>query len=166
MALFLMNPYTVASLGVLGVPPKIGCAMHTLEPLCPTVAAVSFWMKHKRGFKINLQVTDNMKYFLEELENKCSTYEDKLGADDKWHKTMNQIEKGWALRQRRLEPCSERPCATDPPTPESKFISDVFVLALLGQSMLKQEQKIWGLPKSPKDIWCECVEHCCMPPIP
>ena len=50
-------------------------------------------------------------------------------------------------------------------TPESAVFLDVFVLALLGQSMLKQEQVIWGLSKSPKDIWCECVAHCCMPPL-
>ena len=165
MALFLMNPYTVASLGVLGVPPKIGCAMHTLDPLCPTVAAVSLWMKHKKGFRDNLEVTKNMNIFLNVLEEKSESWEKKFELGGDLDIQMTQIETGWARRQTR-EAYASRPCVTDAPTPESKFISDVFVLALLGQSMLKQEQAIWGLENSPKDIWCECVAHCCMPPIP
>ena len=168
MALFLMNPYTVASLGVLGVPPKIGCAMHTLEPLCPTVAAVSMWLESQRGLKNEMQVTDDMDDFLDKLrEASQPQYEETMNG--KWDspimKMNNQIDAGWKKRQMVLNDPSHRPCATDLPTPESAVLSDVFVLALLGQSMLKREEKIWGLSKSPKDIWCECVAHCCMPPL-
>ena len=165
MALFLMNPYTVASLSVLGVPPKIGCAMHSLEPLCPTVAAVSLWMRDKCGFRNNLKVTDDMNDFLDKLQEKSKPWGENFEFDGDLDIQMTQIETGWARRQRR-EAYSSRPCVTDPSTPESALISDVFVLALLGQSMLKQERVIWSLSKSPKDIWCECVAHCCMPPIP
>ena len=163
-----MNPYTVASLGVLGVPPKIGCAMHSLEPLCPTVAAVSMWLESQRGLRNAMQVTDDMDAFLDKLrEASQPQYEETMNGewDSPILKMNNQIAEGWKKRQIIRGNPSHRPCATDLPTPDSAVFSDVFVLALLGQSMLKQEQKIWGLSKSPKDIWCECVAHCCMPPL-
>ena len=83
MALFLMNPYTVASLGVLGVPPKIGCAMHSLEPLCPTVAAVSMWLESQRGLRNAMQVTDEMDAFLDKLRE---------ASQPQYKETMNIIQ--------------------------------------------------------------------------
>ena len=162
MALFLMNPYTVASLGVLGVPTKIGCAMHSLQPLCPTVAAVSMWLESQRRLRNEMQVTVEMDAFLDKLKEESQPqFEETMKGewDSPILKMINQIDAGW---KKRLNGPSHRPCVTDLPTPESVVLSDVFVLALLGQSMLKQERVIWGLSKSPKDIWCECVAHCCM----
>lgn len=169
MDLFSMNPYTVASLGVLGVPPKIGCPMHSLEPLCPTVAAVSMWLKHQRGLRNIMQLTGDMDNFLNKLEELSQPSYDKTMKGE-WDSQIlqinNHIDTEWKKRQMVLNDRSHPPIATDLSTPKSAVFTDVFVLALLGQSMLKHTEKIWDLAKSPKDIWCECVEHCCMPCMP
>ena len=149
MALFLMNPYTVASLGVLGVPPKIGCAMHTLEPLCPTVAAVSMWLESQPGLRNEMKVTGEMSTFLNKL---------KVASEPKYQEYMNsewgspimqmndRIAEGWKKRQIIRGNPSHRPCATDLPTPDSAVFSDVFVLALLALRLM-QTRRSW--PRSP-----------------
>ena len=39
---------------------------------------------------------------------------------------------------------------------------DFFLLTLLGELMIECDKCIWGLSKSPKDIWCEFAASCCM----
>ena len=148
-----MNPYTIANLAQLQLPKQIGCHEGEFEenkPICPKIGGVmKFWIRMSETNRVVLshKMPDMIPFF----EGLASTYQQKLlMTTPEWEKNSDKVcdDLERELIIRRIDNI------------------DTLLLTCLSVTMLKYDKpvpllrKLDILPYPPKQLFCECLEHC------
>ena len=148
-----MNPYTIANLAQLQLPKQIGCHEGEFEenkPICPKIGGVmKFWMRmsDKNRSVVARKMPDMIRFF----EGLRLAYESgKLKTNPEWEamsdKVCDDLERELIIR--RIDNI------------------DTLLLTCLSVTMLKYDKPVPLLSKlnillyPPKQLFCECLEHC------